>query len=225
MKATRYSLLLIFLFLGQNLFSQARLSITDLQGLPSTGFDSAYFNTPYNNIQITIKNTGNTGFLGEADVLIMGGRNIIDTLFTDSVNGTNLQPGDSIIKIPGSYLFSSVNYVDGDNIVVVWPQARTSGIPYDSLVFNLFYISFQSIPELNRNAIIISPNPGTDYIKLGLKDINQFEYVRIFDLQGILVFESSNDQKIVEVKNWKAGLYFIEIKAGNKSYSGRVIIQ
>jgi hypothetical protein len=225
MKAIRSSLLILFLLVGNNLFSQANLSITDLFGLPSSGNDTAFYNTPYNNIQITIQNTGLSFFQGEVDVLIMGNQQIVDSLYIDSIAGTALNPNDSTVKIVNSYLFNSVHFVDGDNIVVVWPQARSGGISSDTLSFHLYYVSFQSINELSRKPLSISPNPGTDLIRLGISEIIGFEQVRIYNAEGRLQFESHDPQEMIRIKDWQAGLYFIEVSAKNTVYSGRLIIQ
>ena len=225
MKASRIYLILLFILLGNSLYSQTRLSITSIQGLPNSGADTVYYNTSYNNIQITIKNLGNQAFQGEVDVMIMGGRGVVDTLFTDSLSGTQLTPNDSTIKFPASYLFNTVHYVDGDNIVVVWPQARTTGVLIDSLSFNIHYVSIQSVSELEKNSLIISPNPGTDFIRLEIPGNNHIEYVRIHDSTGRIVYETQEASQAIRVQNWKAGLYYIELGSHNSKYSGRLLIQ
>ncbi|HNQ61802.1 MAG TPA: T9SS type A sorting domain-containing protein [Bacteroidia bacterium] len=225
MKSIRIILIFFLFCCSTDLFSQAHLSITNLVGLPNSGQDTVYSVSPYDSIEVTIKNTGNLGFQGEADILIRGNLAVNDTLFTDSLSGTILAPGDSVIRYPNSYLFNSVNYVDGDNIVVVWPQARTGNIPYDSLVFHVYYVSFQSISEFENKPLTISPNPGIDYIKLGLAEIKQFEYVRIFDIQGRIHYESTVPGPTINIQNWNKGLYYIEVIGKNSRYSGSLIIQ
>ncbi len=225
MKAIRFYLVLLFLLTGPKLFSQVRLSITSLDGFPNALGDTAYNNASYDSIFITIKNTGNIAFQGEADVMIQGGLGLTDTLYMDSIGSTILAPNDSIVKRPPPYLFNSVNYIDGDNIVVVWPQARVSGILSDTISFIVYYVSFQSINGPERKALQISPNPGTDFIRLGISEIKQLEYVRIFSFEGRLIYEADKDMEMIRVKNWPAGIYFIEVQGKTEKYSGRVIIQ
>lgn len=225
MKSIRTYLIIFLFFFSNNLFSQAHLTITDLTNFPISGLDTVYFNSPYNNIQVTITNTGNIGFQGEADVLIRGPLGVTDTLYADSLSGTILAPGDSVVRFPNAYLFSFVNYVDGDNIVVVWPQARIGNVTYDNIFFHIYYVSFQAIHELETKPLIISPNPGTDYIRLGVSEIKQFEYVRILNVHGQLVYESSESVPTINVKDWTSGLYYIEVVGINSRHSGRLIIQ
>lgn len=196
-----------------------------MTGFPITGQDTVYNNIPYDSIVVTIKNTGNTGFSGEADILIRGGRGITDTLFTDSVNGTQLAPNDSTTKFPPSYLFSSNYYLDGDNIVVVWPQARFGAATSDSTYLHVYFITIQSIAELKGRELIISPNPGTDFIRLGISEINQIEYVRIFNLSGGIVYSSKDANEAIQVRTWTPGIYFIELQSKSGIYKGRLLIQ
>lgn len=225
MKASRFSLFFLFLLTCQSLFAQSRLSITSITGFPTSGSDSAFYNIPYDSIVISIKNTGTVSFAGEADVLIRGGRGLTDTLFTDSLNGTQLAPNDSVVRFPPSYLFSSNYYLDGDNIVVVWPQARIGGIPVDSLMFNVYFLTIQSIHELQTKDLIISPNPGTDFIKLGTTEINHIEYVRIYNTQGKLIYQAKSADEVIHVKSWTPGIYFIELGSKSGKHKGRLLIQ
>ena len=100
-----------------------------------------------------------------------------------------------------------------------------SGIVSDTLHVNVFYVSFQSIKELREQGLIISPNPGTDYIKIGNIEKNQFEYVRIIDLSGKIIFESSHVNEMIHVTDWPVGLYHLEVGGKERKYSGRIIIQ
>lgn len=225
MKAIRSTLFILFLFIANNLFSQAHFTITDLIGLPTSGQDTAFSNSPYNNIIITIKNTGNQAFQGELDVFIMGSQQISDSLFVDSIGGTTLNINDSTDKFVNSYQFNSAHFIDGDNIVVVWPQARSMGVPVDTTTFHLYFVTIQSVEEPDRKQLHISPNPGTDYIRLEMPDNNNLEQVRIFNTEGRLLYESSHSQELIRIKDWPSGLYFIEVIGKNSAYSGRLIIE
>ncbi len=225
MKVLKLYLLSFFILLAPGAFSQARLTITALDNFPGISPDTAFSGTPYNNILITIKNTGNLLFQGEVDVLLSAGPGITDTLYLDSISGTLLAPGDSVIRNPPSYLFNSVHYDDGDNIVVVWPQARSGGALIDTLLFHVYYVNLLSIEETESRQILIHPNPGSDFIRLGIPEINKVEYVRIFDAEGRVFFESYSAEEMIRVKNWPAGLYFLEVSGKNIHYSGRLLIQ
>lgn len=225
MKALKLLLLSFFILLAPKLFSQARLTITSLENFPGMQLDTAYAALSYDSILITIKNTGSTFFQGEADVILVAGTGVPDTLFLDSIGGTNLAPGDSVIRRPPPYQFNSVHFDDGDNIVVVWPQARTSGTLADSLLFLVHFVSLQSITEAAKNVLQIFPNPGTDLIHLGILEINQVEYVRIFNSEGRLVYHSSGNPGMIPVRGWTPGLYLLEVLGNKRKYSGRLIIQ
>ena len=225
MKASRFNLLFLSLLLCHGLFAQSRLTITTITGFTSSIQDTVYYNVPYDSIIVTIKNTGNTSFVGEADIMIRGGRGITDTLFTDSINGTQLAPNDSTVKFPPSYLFNSTYYLDGDNIVVVWPQARSGSATSDSVVLYIHFVTIQSIAELKGKELIISTNPGTDFVRLGISEINQIEYVRIFNLDGRLVYSAKGAEEAINVKSWTPGIYFIELNSKSGIYKGRLLIQ
>ncbi|MBP6335049.1 MAG: T9SS type A sorting domain-containing protein [Bacteroidia bacterium] len=226
MKSIKIILAAFSLFISTLCFSQARLRITAIDNFPGQfAADSAFAGTPYDSILITIKNTGTLAFQGEVDVFLTAGPGVLDTLFLDSIGGTLLAPSDSVIRRPAPYFFNSVHFDDGDNIVVVWPQARTGGIPSDTTIFHVYFISLQSIAEFDQKQISVSPNPGTDFIRLDLAEINQLEQVRIIDSSGRIFFQSKDHAELISIRNWPAGIYFIEVLGNQSRYSGRLIIQ
>ena len=72
----------------------------------------------------------------------------------------------------------------------------------------------------------IYPVPATDKICIETGD-NHFDNIRIFDLKGVLVEEINNVTTVnnVNIANYPAGTYFVDIQGGNKHANGKFIKQ
>ncbi len=83
----------------------------------------------------------------------------------------------------------------------------------------------------NQN-IGVYPNPATDLISINLKGFeNKNTEVKIFNMMGELVYESSNVYqtpiytKHINISNLTAGVYLLSVTDGNGKYSQRIIKQ
>ncbi|MBK7849923.1 MAG: T9SS type A sorting domain-containing protein [Bacteroidetes bacterium] len=219
--------LLIFAFFGLGLqlsFGQARLSITSLANFPVASQDTAYDIQSYDSVTINISNTGNQTFTGAFDVLVQGNPGVTDTIYSDSSATLQIFPGDSVIARPLPYQFDLTHYDDGDNIVVVWPAARTAGVQSDTLTVHVYFVRLSGIEEPGTQSILAYPNPAVQFIRLESSPDNDVKYVRIIDLKGAVLYYSTVFKSYLDVSQLSPGNYLIELGRKNgKSRFAKII--
>ncbi|MBN2892454.1 MAG: DUF4465 domain-containing protein [Bacteroidales bacterium] len=81
----------------------------------------------------------------------------------------------------------------------------------DDISYNILPVNTQ---EITDNYFNVYPNPTTDFIFFNLSSIEKPESVKIFDLSGRIVFNSSFDSKI-DVSDFDSGTYIIQIQGNN----------
>jgi len=205
-------LVLAFFCLGSNFsFSQARLAITDLTNFPIASQDTAYDIQSYDSILITIKNVGNQPVIDGYDVLLHGNPGLTDTIYTDTSSTIFLGPGDSLTVRPASYQFDITHYDDGDNIVVVWPAARTTGVSVDTLTIHVYFVRLSGIDEPASRIIRAFPNPSRQYIQLETGPENDLRYVRIIDFKGEIVYSNTSYKGYIDLSLLNPGIYLVEL--------------
>lgn len=213
MKRLPHCLLPLLVFLLPVIgFSQARFTITAIQGFPWLPADTAYEGTVYDSILVTITNTGSQSFTGEMDILIQANPGITDTLLLDSNGTATYAPGVSISFRSQPYVFTTTHFDGGDNIIVVWPQARFAppGTMNDTLTGEIYFITFLGTGDSPATAFEVYPNPASQYLGFRSEGKSSLKQVRIYDISGQLVFRSSHTDGLLYLKDWDPGLYFIE---------------
>jgi hypothetical protein len=216
MKKILYTL--FFLSINLQVFSQLNVKVTSLQGIPFiSGMaqeDSSYFISfdLVNTGTITVSDTFDV-FI-QADALIIDSNAVITTLSdTNTAGFDSIAPGDTISKSNQSFLFSSVNFDSGDNIVVVWPHARMANMDGDKDTTHIFFIPLNNnIDDPENSSIILYPNPSTSYISFKDPGQGKIKQVRILTVDGKLVFQTQNTRDFINIADWKPGLYFIEVE-------------
>jgi hypothetical protein len=215
MKRLLYLLLLLTGF--QYSYSQTwHLSVDSVGGLNSQG-DTAF---QYQSYQLTvyITNHDSAQFNDTIDIITQTNDTALaqDTLIADTF--VSIAANNSTSIITTGYVFSPVNFDDGDNIVVVWPQARAShgqGTA-DSLPIHVYFVSLAaSVNDPVQDDIAYYPNPVTDFLFIKNDGSKDFKQVRIYDSSGQIVYQSFNPVKFISVKDWKAGVYYISIDLKN----------
>ena len=80
-------------------------------------------------------------------------------------------------------------------------------------------VDFSLYPNPANNSVAIKYQPG----------VNEEVQLRVFDLSGKTVFEktaiSGHDIYQLEVANWTAGFYFVEMRSGNRVISKKLLIE
>lgn len=207
-KRTLFFLLLSFTTF--NLPAQWHLSIDSISGLPQNPPDTAFEAQSYN-ISITIHNDDSTTIQDQIDVFIKSASHSqADTLYSDTA--AQVIPGNGSITVTrNNYVFSPVFFDDGDNIVVVWPSARTLPSTADTVTLNVYFVSLTAFTEnLSPATPVVFPNPSTSYIMLGDRESNQLKQVRIYDSSGRLIYQK-NSSEIIYTGSWTPGTYLLEI--------------
>jgi len=70
---------------------------------------------------------------------------------------------------------------------------------------------------LNSNPIYISPNPAESYIFLNLPPEYQTSQIKIYSIEGILVYQTSDILKmsdvsaIIDVSRFTSGVYYVKV--------------
>lgn len=96
----------------------------------------------------------------------------------------------------------------------------TPGCGEYAYVDNMILQETTSIDEVQfNNATIIFPNPANDVIQIQ-NSFSNIESVEVYSLPGEKLIERkslSQSETVLDVKNLRAGIYFLKIKSGNYS--------
>ena len=208
--------------------AQVHLRVTSLSRFPVAPVDTAFESFTYDSIQVTVENIGSTVLNNDNILLFIMGNpaNGYDTMY-DSPNALfTIQPGTTANITVDSYSFKPVHFDDGDNIVVVWPQARSTPSVSDTLSFHVYFISLLAEIENPANReVIISPNPVSDYILLDIPEKMSLKQVRIIDILGNCVYNLSSGQNYISTSEWVSGIYFIEMTGSNGSQTTKKLLK
>lgn len=195
-------------------------SIEQVVGLP----DTLNANTSYS-FGFQVRNVGNTLYSGSINFDFYVDSMVPGT--TQSFGANQLggfAPGDSAV-VPVTYLFSINNntFNIGDNVVVVWPRAINPNSAADSLTFHVFITNLNSVEESNKAADLkIFPNPAQDFISF-TSEKNKIEKVKLYDMSGRLVLQSSEHLKIF-TGHLTEGVYIAEAHFADGIITRRKII-
>jgi hypothetical protein len=208
-------LFLFFIILITGTAGAQHLRISSISGIPLFPGDTVFEASQYS-VSVIVVNDDSVAFdLSDTiDILITNNDSLFttDTIATYS-DTTSLFPGDSVTISNSLYVFEAPHFDDGDNIVVVWPQARISGGTYDSLSFEIYYVSLGSgIDEQEVSGLIVYPNPSTDYLFLGNSHKFKIKQVRILDLSGKEIYLDKTQNLVIPISNLKAGQYLLEVQ-------------
>jgi len=172
--------------------------------------DTIFINDNYAHT-VNVTNYSNTPLTG--NIYLMGGIDSsgtflsVDTLGTKPVTAFGL---NDTLSFTYNEIYNFTNsYKLGGNIVVVWPVADF-GTTNDTLSKPVFIRAAASINKLDKSAIYIYPNPFNDKITIKPTNKNSIKHVRIFDVNGKIIFNDAYSQTINLAKERK-GLYFVEI--------------
>ena len=198
-------------------FGQSHLRLSSVSGLPVYPSDSIIENAVYN-LSILVVNEDSVTFSDTIDVFLRSDTaNPIDTLVYNSINSI-IQPLDSAVLQTGNYTAKTTHYDDGDNIVVVWPQARSIGGISDSLTFHVYFIPLNAgFDNPSENAIILYPNPFSSYIGLKMDRKMNLKRVRIYNELGKVCLDEASPGYLIPVSFLEPGIYWLEIIGANDS--------
>ncbi len=87
-------------------------------------------------------------------------------------------------------------------------------------------VSFSSVAGFQNvffNSLKLVPNPAKNWVQIS-GDFDAITAVEIFDIQGKLVKEIVSFQDQINISDLKAGLYFVQITAANKTTSKKLVV-
>ena len=100
-----------------------------------------------------------------------------------------------------------IAFMDGAN------YNRATVMKYDSVYYG--------ITDYRQSQISVYPNPAKSTITINLTTVtSKLQYIKVTDLAGTKMFETKTFEKkiILDIENYPAGIYFIELKL-NESYN------
>jgi hypothetical protein len=226
MKAVKRLLPILYLLLPFLAAGQAVPQVQIVQlNMPLFPGDTAYGSQPYT-LSFSVQNVSTVPVV--TDTLYVFGLNIDTTvaqplhLLADTIV-SNLSQGIIVQVFNPFYLFSSLNYKAGGNIVVVWPRlGNNPSTTFDSITVNIYYVPIQASvvlpagqPEVK--GLIINPSMHT----LSFKTTFGFrpERVRIYDAYGRTCFYSGQAPEVIYVPQISKGVYLIEWMNSDGSFS------
>ena len=87
-------------------------------------------------------------------------------------------------------------------------------------------VSFSSVAGFQNvffNSLKLVPNPANNWVQIS-GDFDAITAVEIFDIQGKLVKEIVSFQDQINISELKAGLYFVQITAANKTTAKKLVV-
>lgn len=226
------TLVILLLCIGSQSFSQENYAMTFGYYNPVIADTTEYYNNL--SVECYIVNVGTDTIFSQIRAMILTnpgvGEESVRELFSVSFqNGSGLNPGDSVhfpappVGSPnnGSYdvVLPSNNYVDGDNIIVVWPVIDGT---------NSFTSEQYSKDVFVNEPTSIESNPVSD-IKIlvsnsliEISSINVIDQVQLFNLEGKLVAESQTNKLLSN--NLNSGIYILKVVQKGKLVSRTVFI-
>ncbi|MBL0342808.1 MAG: T9SS type A sorting domain-containing protein [Bacteroidetes bacterium] len=219
-------LILIFSILIAPKFSWSQgttgLRVVAMPGFPFAPADSAYEGQSYS-FDVKLVNGTSSVINTPIDIQFR-----VDSITTAAF--TLAQPvlaiGDSATFTVTGYTFNQPQFKVGNNIVVVWPVVNGLAIPVDSFYADVIFVPLSSLSnnDLKYNSIQLFPVPSLHILNLKLNSGDLVEYVRIYSIDGRLVYE--NEQFIdgfIDIRGFSKGTYIFEAVINGKLGRARFI--
>lgn len=206
-------------------------------GTYDTSHDRLYFSTYGSrvNVQAWGQNVITTGY---GDLYSIGGDfNQNYTLFSGTSSATPIVT--SCVVVLQSYYFNqSGMYLTSQQIRDVLMQTGISqGVttisepigPLPDMEAAINYIATNILNNkeysLSGSQLRLFPNPADDKFTILLENVNGGFEVKMFNALGQVVHSDVTvlDRKDIDISDLKSGIYFVEIKTQNKTYTKRII--
>lgn len=77
----------------------------------------------------------------------------------------------------------------------------------------------------DRNGVITYPNPATSTITFKIEAQLQMQHLLVTDIAGKVCYETADLKNAIDVSTWKKGLYLYMISGGDKTLTGKFIVE
>lgn len=208
---------------NNKLSAQVHLRIDSLINFPDTAFIGQGYQ-----VAIRVKNIGNQPYQGPLQIGLM--RDSAFTYLYYSNNSSNvILPNDTLtLSTNGTFgfIFDSTIFRPGNNVVVVWPYSNQGQVLIDSLTTDVYVNFVTGIKNILFDGnITFFPNPFKDEIAFAGAAKKVIEHVRIFTLQGVVVYDEKVFTKNIKLDWLKSGCYLIDAQTREGKHLYRKIIK
>jgi len=151
---------------------------------------------------------------------------------TYTVSGTEFDPSetsDNCSEFTLTNDFNDSETLDGASFssgttTVVWTVADAAGNTAECS-FDVTVSEYVGINELSEQGISIYPNPTSGRLVLEFDQFKQINQITILDITGKQILERTNLQakEVIDLSDFRSGMYFITIRTDKKVITTRVI--
>ena len=197
------------------------LRIDSIYGIPDTVYTGQTFT-----YSVVVKNNGFIPYQGPVQLAMQNGQGQIAYLYF-SANPVVILPGSSYTVSNTTLTIDSSFFRPGNNVVVVvWPYT-SQFIQYTPRSFTTYVINnLQGVEEVPlTQSVSIFPNPTSDFILINSGN-RTIERVRIYDINGKLVYQDQNNEGaslFIYVGDLPVGIYSVELLSKNEKAIRQII--
>lgn len=109
------------------------------------------------------------------------------------------------------------------NRLVIIPDFESRSQDNISYFDQVSFSSVAGFQNIFSNSLKLVPNPAKNWVQI-FGDFDAITAVEIFDIQGKLVKEIVSFQDQINLSDLKAGLYFVQITANNKTTAKKLVV-
>lgn len=122
---------------------------------------------------------------------------------------------------------SAPTYLSSDACSIFSPTDMANlgqGFPNVHLVASVTGSPTLSLNDLEMSQVSVSPNPTKDIVNIKLHPSNTIKSVDLFNITGQLVYKAQNQTEI-DMSNFNAGVYLMDIATNNGKTTKRIVKQ
>lgn len=192
-------------------FTPSSVSVDDDSVWTVTGPDSAVMYSG------AVLNCGNAPVIGSINIYIK--RNAGAAAILHTITNDTLGPGDSLSwNATDQVIKTGSQYKGGDNVIVIWP-AVPSPPPntQDTAQLDIWVESIASSRSEGQlkygERFQFGPNPVDGELNIRyVGSTSNFDYVRIMDMTGKVIFHSATPARKIDFSAWRGGQYLMEFR-------------
>jgi|GEM_PF-4948656 len=124
----------------------------------------------------------------------------------------------------GSETLDGASFSGGSTTTVTWTATDGAGNTAECS-FDVTVNEYVGLHELSEQGISLYPNPTNGRLVLEFDQVKQINQITIFDITGKQILERSNLQakEVIDLSDFRSGMYFITIRTDKEVITTRVI--